>query len=56
MIQGDAALSEGKGSGGATREPFVVGFALGVAIDAPSALRFLEQGGLLWVELLRDSG
>jgi hypothetical protein len=32
-----------------------VGFALGVAIGEPGALRFLEQGGLLWVELLRDS-
>jgi hypothetical protein len=53
LSQGDAALGEGWGSRGASREYFVIGVALRVAIGQPGALRFFEQGGLLWLELLQ---
>src|SRR6516225_8031427 len=46
-------MGEGQGSGGASREHFVVCVALSVAIGEPGALRFFEQRGWLGLELLQ---
>jgi hypothetical protein len=42
-------------SDGATCEHFVVGFALGVAISEPGALRFLSKAACSGLSFFRDS-